>query len=301
MYKLLSSTALALAIGLPSLTLAQTTPPAASPPAQTMAADMPGFLAMRGQSDLFASDLIGHDVHARRVASDPAPTGAQPGVATDGAMPMATMHRTDLDDLDNIGQIRDIVMSNDGQVRAIVIGVGGFLGMGEHDAAVTMDQVTFASNPDDPSETFIVVNTTAEVLKGSPRYERAAMNAQTAPVVDGVPATDRTAFTAPDMTREGYNRVAVTEVSTELLTGKSVYGVNDDSVGTVKDFILDDAGVISNVIIDFGGFLGLGSTQVALDFDELTILSNDGNADVRIYVDATKEQIQALPAYVATN
>lgn len=91
------------------------------------------------------------------------------------------------------------------------------------------------------------------------------------------------------------------QVSSEMLVGKSVYGVNDNSVGTVDDLIVDAAGTISEVIIDFGGFLGMGSSQVSMAFDELTILSNDGNADVRVYVDATKEQIQALPPYKAVN
>jgi len=63
--------------------------------------------------------------------------------------------------------------------------------------------------------------------------------------------------------------------------------------------VIDDAGAIGDVIIDFGGFLGMGKSQAALGFDELTILSTEGNDDVRIYVDATKDQIQNLPKYQA--
>ena len=58
---------------------------------------------------------------------------------------------------------------------------------------------------------------------------------------------------------------------------------------------------ITEVIIDFGGFLGMGTSQVSLGFDELTILADEGRSDVRVYVDATKEQIQAQPEYRAAN
>jgi hypothetical protein len=39
--------------------------------------------------------------------------------------------------------------------------------------------------------------------------------------------------------------------------------------------IIDDTGGITNVIIDFGGFLGIGVSQASLSFDELTILSTE--------------------------
>lgn len=301
MQKLLSTTALVVALGLPTLTLAQTSATTTAPATAQQRADMPGFLAMRGQSDIFVSDLMGHDVYARRTAADMSRTHGQAAVNADGTRDLVMMPRADLDAMDNIGQVNEIVLSSDGRVRALVIGVGGFLGMGEHDVAVTMDQVTFAVDPDDRSLMYIVVNTAADMLTDSPRYERSATMADAPPRADRSTTADRTAFAAPELTREGFNRVNATEVSTEMLTGKSVYDVTDNSVGTVQDLILDDAGAISQVIIDFGGFLGLGSTQVSIGFDELTILSNAGNTDVRIYVDATKEQIQALPQYRVGN
>jgi sporulation protein YlmC with PRC-barrel domain len=86
-----------------------------------------------------------------------------------------------------------------------------------------------------------------------------------------------------------------------MLVGKDVYGLNENSVGTIDDLILDDEGKVANVIIDFGGFLGMGTSQVSIGYDELTVLANDGRADVRVYVDATKEEVQAQPKYSAEN
>lgn len=300
MKTLLSTTALVVTLGFPAWTLAQTTAPAANPEARQQNAEMSGFLSARGQSDLFASELMGHDVYARRSPSEMTGTDGQATMSADGTHDMATMNRTDLDDMDNIGQINEIVLSNDGQVRALVIGVGGFLGMGEQDVAVTMDQVTFTSDVDDRSQAYIIVNTGADMLKGSPAYDRTAAMTGAADG-SGDTRTDRTAFAAPQMQRDGYDRVEAIEVSADMLMGKSVYDTSDNNVGTVTDMIIDDAGTITNVIIDFGGFLGIGTSQASISFDELTVMSNDGYADVRLYVDATKDQIQNLPRHQVTN
>lgn len=296
MMKLLSTTALVVALGLPTLTLAQTQAPAANPEHQQNAS-MPGFLDQRSQSDLFASELMGQNVYSRTTATNMTNDNT-------GMQGMATMTSADLDGMDNIGQINDIVLSNDGQVRALVIGAGGFLGMGEQDIAVTMDQVTFASDADDRSEIYIIVNMGSDMLQEAPAYDRTAMRTNAtqdsaAPRADQ--ASNRTAFPAPQIERDGFNQVEATEVSTEMLTGKSVYDVNDNDVGTVVDMLIDDEGAITNVIIDFGGFLGIGSSQASLNYDELTILSNDGYSEVRLYVDATEAQIRDLPQHAALN
>jgi hypothetical protein len=44
---------------------------------------------------------------------------------------------------EKLGDINEILLDKDGKVRAVVIGVGGFLGMGEHDIAVSMDRLKF--------------------------------------------------------------------------------------------------------------------------------------------------------------
>ncbi|TVR12009.1 MAG: PRC-barrel domain containing protein, partial [Salinarimonadaceae bacterium] len=311
MRTLLSTTALAVALGLPSLAMAQATPPASNPTTQTQTTDVPGFLSMRSHTDILASDLMGHDVYARRTPEGAAGQQGQPQQAqTQQPQPqqgqrdmagqqghrgqeMATLNRADLENMDNIGQINEIVLSNEGQVRAIVIGVGGFLGMGEQDVAVTMDQVTFASDPEDRSRMYVVVNTGADALRNSPPYDRTANDGRMArddartTTTGSTRATDRTPFMRPEIAREGYAQVEVSQVSSKLLVGKSVYGVNDENVGTVDDLVLNDAGQVAAVVIDFGGFLGIGSSQAALKFEELTILSNAGDDDVLVYVDAT--------------
>ncbi len=366
MKTLLSTTALVLGLGLPTLVLAQTATENAT--TETTGTDMTGFLSARGQSDIYASELMGHYVYARRspFAGDDQATTGQATTGTDGNVSetgtgevadsvtgddgtattgvagadgttteamqgsgqMTVMNSSDLDNMDNIGQINEIILSPDGEVRALVIGVGGFLGMGEQDVAVTMDQVTIATDAEDPTETYVVVNTGADVLQTSPAFDRSATFGGGTGAMDGMTGTDtalttgqdatgtvgatdqtgtgaatsdRTRFTAPSIEREGYEQLVVGDVSTEMLVGKNVYGLNDESVGTIDDLLVDDQGAITNVIIDFGGFLGLGTSQVSVGYDELAVLADSNRSDVRVYIDATKEQVQAQPLYEPAN
>jgi sporulation protein YlmC with PRC-barrel domain len=44
---------------------------------------------------------------------------------------------------EKLGDINELIVDKDGKISAVVIGVGGFLGMGEHDIAVTIDKLKF--------------------------------------------------------------------------------------------------------------------------------------------------------------
>jgi sporulation protein YlmC with PRC-barrel domain len=48
---------------------------------------------------------------------------------------------------EKLGDINEILLDKTGKVEAVVIGVGGFLGMGEHDIAVPMNKLTFMNEP----------------------------------------------------------------------------------------------------------------------------------------------------------
>jgi PRC-barrel domain len=48
---------------------------------------------------------------------------------------------------EKLGDINELIVDKDGKILAVVIGVGGFLGMGEHDIAMTMDKLRFVEEP----------------------------------------------------------------------------------------------------------------------------------------------------------
>ncbi|MBQ0819718.1 PRC-barrel domain-containing protein [Microvirga sp. HBU67558] len=48
---------------------------------------------------------------------------------------------------EKVGDISEILVDQSGKIQAVVVGVGGFLGMGEHDVAVPFDQIKFVNEP----------------------------------------------------------------------------------------------------------------------------------------------------------
>src|SRR5829696_9085753 len=48
---------------------------------------------------------------------------------------------------EKIGDINELIIGQDGKIEAVVIGVGGFLGIGEHNVALPFDQVKFVEEP----------------------------------------------------------------------------------------------------------------------------------------------------------
>jgi sporulation protein YlmC with PRC-barrel domain len=116
----------------------QPSPPSPSETAQSPTA--PGTVTwyQRASDDWPASELIGSDV--RNVAGE------------------------------TIGDVNEIILANDGNVRAVVIGVGGFLGMGERDIAVSFNSLKIARDKNDRE--MIVVDATRESLRGAPLWER---------------------------------------------------------------------------------------------------------------------------------
>ncbi|CAN5265516.1 hypothetical protein BH10PSE7_BH10PSE7_38250 [soil metagenome] len=71
---------------------------------------------------------------------------------------------------ENVGDINDIVLSSDGAVKAVIIGVGGFLGMGEKDVAVPLDQIT--ASKDENGNVKLMINATRADLDATPAFDR---------------------------------------------------------------------------------------------------------------------------------
>lgn len=84
---------------------------------------------------------------------------------------------------EKVGDISELIVDSDGRVNGAVIGVGGFLGMGEHDVLVPMNKLKFANKAGkttggQTSETKkewypdrAVLNATKDQLKAMPEFK----------------------------------------------------------------------------------------------------------------------------------
>jgi hypothetical protein len=84
---------------------------------------------------------------------------------------------------EDIGEINDVVMDRDGQVQAVLVDIGGFLGIGERTVAVSMDALQFVSDSataEEADDFFLVMNANREALEGAPDYTSATGGEMTA-------------------------------------------------------------------------------------------------------------------------
>lgn len=230
------------------------------------------------KEDLLASEMIGMRVYS-----------AEKGLDAD--TPLTSETQADWDD---IGEINELVLSPDGTVLAVIVGVGGFLGLGEKDVAVDMKQIGIIREADDADDFFLVIRSSAAALEAAPVFDRGAERGLVKPAD---PDADRGLLRAPVVDRDGYARAEKSELTTEMLTGARVLGVENEDVGEIHSLLVDADGQIDRAIIDVGGFLGLGEKQVAVTFEELTILRQEDGDDVQVYIDASQDALEAQPAY----
>jgi sporulation protein YlmC with PRC-barrel domain len=97
---------------------------------------------------------------------------------------------------------------------------------------------------------------------------------------------------------EGTATVEGEDISAENLIGTAIYSPEEETVGEVGDVILGQDGAIEAVVVDVGGFLGVGEKPVAIQFDALNV-QKDTNGDLRLMVNATQEQLENAPSYEA--
>ena len=82
----------------------------------------------------------------------------------------------------------------------------------------------------------------------------------------------------------------------ESLLGIEALSSTGDDMGRVVDIIVDRSGQVRAAIIDFGGFLGVGSRKIAVDWRSLHFDPKKAGA---VVVDLTKDQLRVAPVYKA--
>jgi sporulation protein YlmC with PRC-barrel domain len=102
-----------------------------------------------------------------------------------------------------IGEIQDVLVDREGKVLAFIIGVGGFLGIGEKDVAVPFNAIRVTTKGD--NKWYLVMNSTKDALKDAKgyKYDRSNMAwmPEDAPATTGTPAPAPRTAPAPGTAR----------------------------------------------------------------------------------------------------
>jgi hypothetical protein len=78
--------------------------------------------------------------------------------------------------------------------------------------------------------------------------------------------------------------------------GRDVRSAANEDMGHIVDVIVDRAGVVRAAVIDFGGFLGVGSRRIVVDWAALRFGRVADKTD-SVTLELTKDQVKAAPEY----
>lgn len=128
-----------------------TTEPAATAPADASAM---GYNYTLATGDKSAAAFIGKRLYVSEVEID------------------MNVETTEVDqDWDDVGEISDLVIGEDGQVKAVLADIGGFLGLGEKTVAVSMDELAVIRDGDSLNDYFTVLTSNRALLESAPEFE----------------------------------------------------------------------------------------------------------------------------------
>ncbi len=80
------------------------------------------------------------------------------------------------------------------------------------------------------------------------------------------------------------------------ILGKEVLSAAGENMGRIVDVVVDRAGKVRAAVIDFGGFLGVGSRKIAVDWNALSF-PRPGDKAGRVTLEFTRDQLKAGPEY----
>jgi sporulation protein YlmC with PRC-barrel domain len=148
--------------------------------------------------------------------------------------------------------------------------------------------------------TLLATTTVAALLTTGAALAQTTTPDTTAP---GAPATQPAEPANPPGMKSADEVKAKDEAQTDghlasSLMGASVYNSTDDdaqTIGSVNDLVMDKDGKIVSVVVGVGGFLGIGSKNVAIDYSQVKWEQGKGNW--WIIVPTTTDQLKALPDF----
>ena len=82
----------------------------------------------------------------------------------------------------------------------------------------------------------------------------------------------------------------------QSILGREVLSANGENMGRVVDVLVDRSGEVRAAIIDFGGFLGVGSRKIAVEWSALHF-PPPAQTDAKITLELTRDQVKAAPEY----
>jgi len=204
---------------------------------------------------------------------------------------------------DTVGEIDSVVVDPKGKVTSVVLDVSGWL---ESEKRISVPWKSLKANADGK----ITSSLTKESAKAAADFAYSdqasrgkvlnesgqvyAANEANEPSTGTVAATntDATTNASPAQNADG-------SLNASKVVGLAVVNNANDSVGKIGEVLLDQAGKIAGVVVDVGGFLGIGTHPVKLAWNQIKLVNKDGSLQAVVNMD--KNALQQMPEYKASN
>jgi sporulation protein YlmC with PRC-barrel domain len=200
------------------------------------------------------------------------------------------------DDGEEVGEVGELLLEQDGTVQYVIFDVGGFLGIGEKSVAVTWDEVEIqlADDVEPPAagdeispDDFTVRYTggAAADLEALPEFDTAILDE------DGYVLGED-----PD-TEDDFDATPYTGlIQVGEFQDYNLMNTADEDIGEVEDLIIDlGEGQVVYAVVDIGGFLGIGENSVAIPWERLELDPTD--EDETFVLDVTQADIEEAPVF----
>lgn len=198
-----------------------------------------------------------------------------------------------------VGEIESVIVDTKGKVTSVVLDVSGWL---EAEKRISVPWKDLKADADGNIHSSLTKES-AQAAAGY-SYSQDVNRGKVLNETGQVYAKDGTQEpTTADTTAADANRPAALNADGSINASK-VVGVNvvnnaNDTVGEISEVLLDDSGKVSGVVVDVGGFLGIGTHPVKLAWKQIKMMNKDGS--LRAVVNMDKNALKEMPEYKASN
>jgi sporulation protein YlmC with PRC-barrel domain len=201
---------------------------------------------------------------------------------------------------DKVGEIDSVMVDPKGKVSSVVIDVSGWLESEKlvavkwSDLKTGEDKKIVSSLTKDSAKAAAAYNYADPALRGQVLTESGERYAATE---DADTTTDANATATADTDATDNSAIVNADgsMNASKLIGLDVQSPEDKKVGDIGEVVLNKNGKVEGVVVDVGGFLGIATHPVLLDWKDVTLASQDGKD--RAVVNLTKEKLEQMPAY----
>jgi sporulation protein YlmC with PRC-barrel domain len=198
-----------------------------------------------------------------------------------------------------VGEIDSVIVNTQGKVTSVVLDVSGWLETAKlisvpwTDLKSSADGKITASISKEQAQALADYKYQNGSMRGTVLSEAGGLfdNKQSASTVGTGSTTDNgtvLGMGTPIQNADG-------SMNASQVIGLNVRNNSDDSIGKISELVVNQDGKVQGVVVDVGGFLGIGAHPVMLKWNQVKIGPRDGSIEAS--VDMTKDTLKQMPAY----